>query len=113
MPRRNPRRTQCAAPIFDSHVSRLFLLAKFLLPERHKVVTYLQDSQAKRAARIEPVFVTDRGRPTHVLMSVETYRRLTGQTETIVDLLAMPGLPAVELPRSEAWDRQGRQLGND
>ncbi len=65
-------------------------------------------SQAKRAARLEPVFVTDRGRPTHVLMSVETYRRLTGQTETIVDLLAMPGLPAAELPRStDVWDRQG------
>jgi prevent-host-death family protein len=64
-------------------------------------------SQAKRAARIEPVFVTDRGRPTHVLMSVETYRRLAGQTETIVDLLAMPGLPAVDLPRpTETWDRQ-------
>ncbi|WP_454759452.1 type II toxin-antitoxin system Phd/YefM family antitoxin [Caulobacter segnis] len=77
-----------------------------------KIITsreFNQDvSQAKRAARIEPVFVTDRGRPTHVLMSVENYRRLTGQTETIVDLLAMPGLPAVELPRStDAWDRRG------
>ncbi|MGH1559284.1 type II toxin-antitoxin system prevent-host-death family antitoxin [Caulobacter segnis] len=28
---------------------------------------------------MEPVFVTDRGRPTHVLMSVETYRRLAGR----------------------------------
>lgn len=77
-----------------------------------KVVTsreFNQDvSQAKRAARIEPVFVTDRGRPTHVLMSVETYRRLTGQTETIVDLLAMPGLPAVSPPRStDTWGRPG------
>jgi prevent-host-death family protein len=64
-------------------------------------------SQAKRLARIEPVFVTDRGRPTHVLMSVETYRRLAGQTETIVDLLAMPGVAAAELPRStDAWDRR-------
>jgi prevent-host-death family protein len=74
-----------------------------------KVVTsreFNQDvSQAKRAARIEPVFVTDRGRPTHVLMSVETYRRLTGQTETIVDLLAMSGLAAADLPKSaETWD---------
>ena len=64
-------------------------------------------SQAKRAARLGPVFVTDRGRPTHVLMSVETYRRLTGQTETIVDLLAMPGVAPVELPRStDTWDRR-------
>lgn len=78
-----------------------------------KIITsreFNQDvSQAKRAARIEPVFITDRGRPTHVLMSVENYRRLTGQTETIVDLLAMPGLPAVELPRStETWDRRSQ-----
>jgi prevent-host-death family protein len=50
-------------------------------------------SQAKRAARFEPVFVTDRGKPTHVLMSIEAFRRLSGETETIVDLLAMPGLP--------------------
>jgi len=65
-------------------------------------------SLAKRAARLEPVFITDRGRPTHVLMSVEAYRRLTGQTETIVDLLAMPALPAVDLDAdraSETWDR--------
>jgi prevent-host-death family protein len=78
-----------------------------------KVVTsreFNQDvSQAKRAARIEPVFVTDRGRPTHVLMSVEDYRRLTGHSETIVDLLAMPGLPAVDLDaarQTETWDRR-------
>lgn len=65
-------------------------------------------SLAKRAARLEPVFITDRGRPTHVLMSVETYRRLTGQTETIVDLLAMPALPAVDLEPArapETWER--------
>ena len=63
-------------------------------------------SNAKRAARIEPVFVTDRGRPTHVLMSIENFRHLTGQTETIVDLLAMPGPVEVDIdqPRPGAWD---------
>lgn len=69
-------------------------------------------SQAKRAARIEPVFVTDRGKATHVLMSVETYRKLTGQTETIVDLLAQSGPMAVDLAAArsdDAWDGgQGR-----
>ena len=50
-------------------------------------------SQAKRAARFEPVFVTDRGRPTHVLISIEAFRRLSGETGSIVDMLAMPGLP--------------------
>ena len=47
-------------------------------------------SSAKRMARMEPVFVTDRGRPTHVLVSIDAYRRLSGQVETIVDLLSEP-----------------------
>ena len=66
-------------------------------------------SLAKRAARLEPVFVTDRGRPTHVLMGIEHFRRLTGQTETVVDLLAMPGLPDLDLAASadDSWDRRG------
>jgi prevent-host-death family protein len=64
-------------------------------------------SQAKRAARIEPVFITDRGKPTHVLMSIENFRNLTGQTESIVDLLAMPGVAEVEAQRSSsAWERK-------
>ena len=61
-------------------------------------------SQATRAARLEPVFVTDRGKPTHVLLSIEAWRQLSGQRESIVDLLAMPGL--AEAPRQAgAWDR--------
>ena len=79
-----------------------------------KVITsrdFNQDvSQAKRAARIEPVFVTDRGKATHVLMSVEAYRKLTGQTETIVDLLAMTGLTDIESDGARAtdvWDGRG------
>jgi len=62
-------------------------------------------SQAKRAARIEPVFITDRGRPTHVLMSIENFKNLTGQTESMVDLLAMPDSIEAEPVRSNAWDR--------
>ena len=62
-------------------------------------------SHAKRAARIEPVFITDRGKPTHVLMSIENFKNITGQTETIVDLLAMSDSVEAEAPRSDAWDR--------
>jgi PHD/YefM family antitoxin component YafN of YafNO toxin-antitoxin module len=75
-------------------------------------------SQAKRAARIEPVFVTDRGKTTHVLMSIEAYRKLSGQTETIVDLLAMaaPVAPDVALDvtgagSTEVWDSPGSWRG--
>jgi prevent-host-death family protein len=45
-------------------------------------------SQAKRFARDAPVFVTDRGKPTHVLLSIEAYRRLSGDGDTLVDVLA-------------------------
>jgi prevent-host-death family protein len=63
-------------------------------------------SQAKRAARLEPVFVTDRGKPSHVLMSIDAFRQLTGQTENLVELLAMPGLSEIELGVDDAWDRR-------
>ncbi len=46
-------------------------------------------SAAKRAAESEPVFITDRGRPAHVLISIEQYRRLTGERGNIVQMLAM------------------------
>jgi hypothetical protein len=59
-----------------------------------KVVTsreFNQDvSRAKRFALYEPVFVTDRGKATHVLMSVDSYRQLVGKPETLPDLLAAP-----------------------
>ncbi|NIJ19156.1 prevent-host-death family protein [Sphingomonas naasensis] len=64
-------------------------------------------SAAKRMARLEPVFVTDRGRPTHVLMSIENFRQLSGQRESVVDLLAMPAAPQAELGPAERWDRPG------
>ena len=61
-------------------------------------------SRAKKAAAEGPVFITDRGKPAHVLLSIDEYRRLTGQRGTIADLLAMPGLADSELdipPRTE------------
>lgn len=53
-------------------------------------------SQAKRLAREEPVFVTDRGRPTHVLLDIAAFRQMAGATETIVELLAMSEPVTVE-----------------
>ncbi len=47
-------------------------------------------SRAKRAAKRGPVFITDRGRPSHVLLSVEEYQKLTEGQKSIVDLLGMP-----------------------
>lgn len=53
-------------------------------------------SEAKRAANKGPVFITDRGRPAHVLMSFEEYQRLTQQRRNIADALAMPGAADIE-----------------
>lgn len=47
-------------------------------------------SRAKRFAMIEPVYVTDRGRPSHVLISIDAWRQLSGERENMVDLLAAP-----------------------
>ncbi len=46
-------------------------------------------SGAKKATAHGPVFITDRGRPSHVLLTIDEYRRLTGQTGNLVDALSM------------------------
>lgn len=64
-------------------------------------------SGAKRAAELGPVFITDRGRPAHVLLSIEEYQRLTGGAGSILDLLAMPGAEDVpfDAPRAQNLSR--------
>ena len=46
-------------------------------------------SAAKRAAAQAPVIITDRGRPSHVLLSIADYRRLLADERTIVDWLSV------------------------
>ncbi|MEK8051003.1 type II toxin-antitoxin system Phd/YefM family antitoxin [Ideonella sp. DXS22W] len=53
-------------------------------------------SGAKRAASKGPVIITDRGRPAHVLLTIEDYERLTQQTASMADLLAMPGVEDID-----------------
>ena len=55
---------------------------------------------AKRAAEEGPVYITDRGRPAHVLLSIDEYRRLTEPAASIVDLLAMPSDEGVDFEPS-------------
>jgi prevent-host-death family protein len=60
-------------------------------------------SRAKKATRSGPVFITDRGRPAHVLLSIDEYRRLTGEGQTLADALAQKDAPDFEFnpPRVE------------
>ncbi|MCB1676143.1 MAG: type II toxin-antitoxin system Phd/YefM family antitoxin [Halioglobus sp.] len=53
-------------------------------------------SRAKKAAKSGPVFITDRGKPAHVLLCIEEYQRLTQQRRNIADALAMPGAAEIE-----------------
>jgi prevent-host-death family protein len=64
--------------------------------------------KAKKAAAKGPVFITDRGKPAHVLLSIEDYQRLTGGNRKIADALAMPSTDDVhfEPARIEVHVRQ-------
>jgi prevent-host-death family protein len=46
--------------------------------------------RAKRAAKGGPVFITDRGEPAHVLLTIDDYRKLSGANKNIVEILACP-----------------------
>lgn len=47
-------------------------------------------SRATKAARNGPVFITDRGRPTHVVLTMQEYQHLTGGQMTLIEALAQP-----------------------
>lgn len=61
-------------------------------------------SRAKKAARNGPVFITDRGRPSHVLLSIEDYRRLSGKGMSLAE--------AVGDPESADFEFDPPKLGN-
>ena len=56
----------------------------------------LDVTRAKKATKAGPVFITDRGKPAHVLLSFEDYQRLTRQRRNIADALAMPGIADID-----------------
>ena len=53
-------------------------------------------SRAKKAAQNGPVFITDRGRPAHVLLTMQEYQRLTGGQMTLIEALAQPDVEDVD-----------------
>jgi len=80
----------------------------------------------RKAAKSGPVFITDRGKPAHVLLSTEDYRRLAGQGRSLVGALSMPALanidfdppcvrieaPPPDLRDAQARRRQGRNVAD-
>jgi PHD/YefM family antitoxin component YafN of YafNO toxin-antitoxin module len=53
-------------------------------------------TRAKKAAQRGPVFITDRGKAAHVLLSMNEYQRITEQRRNIADSLAMPSVAEIE-----------------
>jgi len=64
---------------------------------------------AKKAARRGPVIITDRGRPAHVLLSIEDYRKLSGSDTNIAELLKMPDGDALDFEPPHLRDRLQRK----
>lgn len=52
--------------------------------------------KAKRAADEGAVFITNRNQPTHVLLPIEEYRKLTTSKGSIVDKLALPAAAVID-----------------
>ena len=67
---------------------------------------------AKRAAEDGPVYVTDRGRPSHVLLTFNEYSRLVGDDGGSGDLLSVLGSDA-EAAAVDLDVRRARDLPRD
>ena len=66
--------------------------------------------RAKRAARKGPVFITDRGKPALVLLTVEEYQKLSGKQPTLGELLYYPGAGEIEFEPGRAGDDMGLRI---
>ncbi len=53
-------------------------------------------TKARKSTRQGPVFITDRAKPAHVLLSFEQNQKLTQRRRNIADALAIPGIEKIE-----------------
>jgi len=52
---------------------------------------------AQKASHNGPVFITNRGKLSQVLLSIEHYQRMIEKKRNIVEALSMPGLDEIDL----------------
>ena len=67
-------------------------------------------SAAKRAAERGPVTITDHGRPSHVLLTVEQYQRMAPGEQRMGDRLWRGQDPSIDLPLPERHVEPEREL---
>ena len=61
--------------------------------------------RAKKEALNGPVYITDRGKPSHVLLSYEEYKAMTEKKATIGELLSMDGVEDIEFAPGKVNDQ--------
>ncbi len=68
--------------------------------------------KAKRAAANGPVYITDRGCPEYVLLTIEKYEEVTVKQKNIVELLADPNAGDIDFepPRLDKLFHQPEDL---
>ena len=54
-------------------------------------------TKAKKASLKGPVFITDRGSVSHVLLSIDEYQKIVPEEDSILELLSMPEAAGIEL----------------
>lgn len=54
-------------------------------------------SRAKRKAMAGPVFITDRGKPSHVFLSIDAYRKLAARGRTLGESLSVPDAAGIDV----------------
>lgn len=60
---------------------------------------------AKNAAQQGPVYITDRGEPSHVLLTFADYQRLAANQPTIIERLGIPlGIEDIEFAAPMSTD---------
>lgn len=68
---------------------------------------------AKKAADKGPVIITDRGRPSHVLLSFEDYQKLTGTQRSLLDIVAQDQDDDIDFDPPRMGDRIFRPVNLD
>lgn len=63
--------------------------------------------RAKKAAQRGPVFITDRGQPSHVLLTITEYRKLAGKGLSLAEAIGDPGSAEFEFEPPRMSDRLG------
>ena len=65
-------------------------------------------ARAKRATHDGPVFITDRGRPAHVLLTIAEYERLSGRKKSLAEALSNPQVAVLDfdIPRLPDFNPQ-------